>query len=94
MYFKTISIILFQNYFRETLGLFITYFRAMLCYFNSTYQFKEQPIFIQYVKAIFLLFINVQFRLFYYYVINYLLSIFYYILDIFVYIKLIVNKVL
>ena len=36
-----------------------------------------QPILIEYVKAIFLLFIiNVQFGLFYYYLINYLLSIF------------------
>ena len=76
------------------LRLFITYFIAMLCYFNSIYQFKEQPIFIQYVKAIFLLFINIQFKLSITMSSTIYCLFFYYILDIFVRIKLIVNKVL
>ena len=54
-----------------------------------------QPILIEYVEAFVLLFINVQFRLFYYYLINnFFFLFFHYILDIFVHIKLIVNKVL
>ena len=67
----------------------------MLCHFNSIYPFKEQPIFIYSML-----------RLFFYYLLIYSLGysiamsstiyclFFYYILDIFVHLKLIVNKVL